>query len=85
MPRKIFKTLNPDIDITNKVVHHIDGNQSNNTFDNLVDLTRSEHYQLHLALGGSRYVLREGPKRLPALQRLESLINLYNEGLFIQF
>ena len=31
----------------NEVVHHIDGNKSNNSLENLIVMTRSEHTRLH--------------------------------------
>jgi hypothetical protein len=31
----------------NEVVHHIDGNKSNNSLENLVVMTRSEHSSMH--------------------------------------
>lgn len=34
----------------NEVVHHIDFDKSNNSLDNLIVLTKSDHLRLHAAL-----------------------------------
>ena len=45
----IGRKLRPD-----EVVHHIDGNKSNNDPSNLMVMTQSEHIKLHLRQGGGR-------------------------------
>jgi len=45
--RLIFKELN--INISDKIVHHIDNNGKNNNFDNLKILSSEEHTSLHHA------------------------------------
>ena len=81
--RKIFQELRPDIDLTDKVVHHIDGNRSNNTSNNLIALSREEHRYVHVKMGG----FRQAEDKEKAIKRnydnLESLLNLYNEGIYI--
>ena len=42
MEKNIGRKLN-----SNEVVHHIDGNKSNNDLSNLALMTRSEHARLH--------------------------------------
>ena len=39
-----------------EVVHHKDGNPLNNSPDNLIVMTRSEHTKLHFNLSNNRYV-----------------------------
>ena len=82
--RKSFKKLRPEIDFDNKVVHHIDGNPSNNNPGNLVSLTHKEHRYIHIKMGG--YVKRSKKRRARKcnpIDKLSYLINLYNEGIFI--
>ena len=45
--RLVMMKSDPREDYAGLVVHHIDGNKSNNSPDNLVWMTRSEHSRLH--------------------------------------
>ncbi len=49
MEQKLGRHLN-----RNECVHHIDGNPRNNSLDNLIVLTRSEHARLHHRQGDIR-------------------------------
>jgi len=48
------RELRPD-----EVVHHIDRNKRNNSLDNLVVMTRSEHSKLHYACRGKKEVMSD--------------------------
>jgi len=75
------KIVSQFVDITNKIVHHIDGNPQNNSLGNLIALTRKDHYKLHGTMGGWRIPKKKTKKITP--KNLESLITLYNEGQFV--
>lgn len=48
------RKLKPD-----EVVHHIDRNKRNNSLDNLVVMTRSEHSRLHMLCRGMKEVMSD--------------------------
>ena len=49
----------------NEVVHHLDGNRLNNRHENLVVLSRGDHYKIHVWLDkGAPYVKAEGEQRM---------------------
>jgi len=52
MERQLDRKLLPS-----EVVHHIDGDKSNNSLDNLIVMTRNEHIKLHLKLRRQQYAL----------------------------
>ena len=58
------------------VVHHIDGNPFNNKLANLRVVTRKQHTSDHM----KEYWSEKMPEMLA---ELESLIYLYNEGIYI--
>lgn len=64
--------------------NNIDGNQENNSPGNLIAVTRKDHRKLHVAFGGFR---KTGGNRTLArshsFKKLDSLINLYNEGVWL--
>jgi hypothetical protein len=72
----IKKTYFPDLP-RNSVVHHIDLNPLNNTPSNLVVLPQSTHMKLH------RKPKKAKKPETTGLDKLESLVNLYNEGQWI--
>lgn len=70
------------------VVHHINGNPADNSPGNLVVLSRSEHSRIHRAKIGIKpivpcYSYHEYFSPSEKIDRLESLIYLYNNGIFI--
>jgi len=45
--------------LSNEIVHHIDGDKKNNSLDNLIIITRSEHKKLHPNIGiNSRFKIK---------------------------
>ena len=46
--REVYKAFNPDVDITGKVIHHIDGCPTNNGINNLTLLDTGNHISEHL-------------------------------------
>lgn len=66
-----------------EVVHHIDGNPMNNEQGNLVIATRKEHYWIHGMQGGWKTTNKKGSRRVDHLERLGSLLVLYNERIWI--
>ena len=68
LAREIVKKTHPDIK-ADQHVHHIDGNPFNNNIGNLIILRDSDHIKHHWEISRK--------------QKLESLINLYNEGIYI--
>lgn len=50
--RIIIETRLKRILSTEEVVHHIDGDRSNNDIDNLQVMTQAEHVKLHVTKGG---------------------------------
>jgi len=81
--RDLFKKLRPDLCMKNKVVHHIDGNCENNSPGNLVLLTVKEHRFVHVKMGGYIDYSKTRSKKIikSSIKNLESLLNLYNEGI----
>ena len=75
--RKIVSEIG-DID-KGLVVHHIDGDPTNNKHGNLILLTKSNHYKIHLRAGGKRPSGRRR-KRI-SFELLESLISQYNDNI----
>lgn len=84
MGRKIFQKMRPEIDLTHKVVHHIDGNRKNNHYNNLISLTRKEHREIHVKFGGYKTGNNPWEKRMPkTIDNLQKLVNLYNDGIYL--
>ena len=73
--RNIMKIEFPHLINKNTVVHHIDHNPLNNNRDNLVILFKDDHISYHNK--GKRFMY---PK---TIKNIESLIYLYNEGIWI--
>ena len=59
-----------------KVVHHIDGDRSNNHPGNLVVMNRKDHRMIHVAMGGLKPT--RGKKKRLTIENLERLLSLYN-------
>ncbi len=69
------------VNLGDKIVHHIDGDPTNNVPGNLVALSRAEHHKIHGAMGGWRG--HPGKRNKATIKRLNSLIHLYNEGVWL--
>ena len=69
------------VNLDGKVVHHIDGNQENNSPGNLIAVTRKDHRKLHVTLGG----FKKQPHRSQKItyRQIDSLISLYNQGIWV--
>ena len=67
------------------VVHHIDGNPTNNNPNNLMILTRKEHRRAHIEMDGyiNVYQKRTQEPLKRNKKKLEMLLNLYNDGIYI--
>ena len=81
--RNIFKTKLPLYINKDVVIHHVNGNPFDNRFENLLPLTRKQHYQIHKSLSGIRHSNNKKRYKGNQLKQLESLLYLYNEGIFI--
>jgi len=74
--RKILKGLYGK-QIDSLITHHIDGNPLNNHFDNLIVLTRRQHYKVHVLAGGYKSYKNKN-RRKHTLKTLDSLLIIYN-------
>ena len=90
LARKIAKDVHPDIR-SDQDVHHIDGNPLNNHPGNLIILSDSDHMKHHWDINREQKMIalkiginkREAKKTQRIISEMESLINLYNEGIYI--
>ena len=65
-------------DLTDKLVHHIDGDRSNNHPGNLVVMDRKEHYHIHGTMGGWKGNNSKKPRL--SIKTLDDLLIIYNNG-----
>ena len=90
LARELVKKTHPDIRV-DQHVHHIDGNPLNNNIGNLIILRNSDHIKYHWEINRKQKMIalkkgiakRDAKKTQSIISEMESLINLYNEGIYI--